>query len=624
MVFVKREFEWRKKVPVSLKNNITIYILMVFVMFFFFTTNVYAITGSSENISLNSQIGTISYDAKILDLNAYGGSATIDGLFNSSTVDGRLGLLTNLDSDINMTLTLSSPSNNIIVIGSVVTFNYLPSGLIDNCSLYIDGVLKGYDSDPYLDMINSFTISGISVGKHTWNVTCKSDSSQLMVSRNFTTILYSGFNSSSTSLDGIDPSAIANLTLSKSFGQIVFDGYTDLSDGVDLISNVIISSRSISINSVGAPMLNKSATLTLNDIPFNNIVILRDGAVCTDCSIISLANNQLVFNVTGFSTYTVTSTSKLETFDTTDYSIIKQNQSVIFSANYTNLTSGNPIISACNISVDGMGIFAMNYNLTSQLHEYNLSLENAGIIPYTIQCVPIESGFDSLELNSTCIIQGVSLTSFSDTTVQVGPSSSMNVTSDSVIIDAQASNLTELSFDAQFVTNTWQGYYGSLVGKIRLVDGNSSVLYNWDLVSPSGEVYAVRSPSVNWNDIRCANITELEAEDVALGVPINADDSVVNTFVNTSSFNTFFTGTVQITSNQNCYSTHLNDNTGAQSTRYAEILLSDSNLIIYTALLDPGTIGFDGNAHDFELLVGENGHNDDSNPTMYYFYIELG
>jgi hypothetical protein len=60
-------------------------------------------------------------------------------------------------------------------------------------------------------------------------------------------------------------------------------------------------------------------------------------------------------------------------------------------------------------------------------------------------------------------------------------------------------------------------------------------------------------------------------------------------------------------------------------------LLSDQNLvpIIYTGIiahtLNPTTEsdGFDQRTHDFEMIVGENGHGVDSDPTLYYFYLEL-
>jgi len=627
-MFSKKEFGWRnKKVRRSWYNsglmNILIANLALIFIILLSINYVNAITGTGGNISLNSEIGALSYTGVNVNLTANGGSSTIYSLFNASIYTGRFGLSSS-ENISKSNLTIINPANDVIVIGSTVDFNYLPSGQIINCSLYMDGGLSGFNSNPTMDVINSFIMGGLAVGKHNWNISCASSQGNIVKYSNFTIILFSGFNLSSTNLTNINASAVPNLTLSKTAGQIIFNGYTDLSSGVDLISNVIISSRSIYINSAAAPMLNKPATLTLNDIPFGNVVIWRDGAVCNECNIVSLSNNKLIFNVTGFSNYTITSASKLETFDTTDYANIFINQSVTFNANYTNITSGNPINGLCNIIIPDSGTFVMSYNLTSKIYQYSSSFVGAGIKSYTIDCTPTDLGFDFLELNSTFIIRSMPPPTFADINATTGPSSSMNLTSNAAVVNAQASNLTELSFDAQSVTNTWQGYYGNLVGKIQLKDANASVFYNWDMVSPNGEVYAVRSPSVDWTNIRCANITELETEDIALGVPLNADDSVVNTFGNTSNFNTFFTGAIQISSSQNCYATHLNDNNGTQSTKYAEILLSDSNLMVYTALLDPGTIGFDGNSHDFEMLVGENGHNDNTNPTTYYFYIEIG
>jgi hypothetical protein len=606
----------------SMNSRMSI-ILFTMLLLLLFAGLVNAITGNGGTISLNSEIGSISYNTNTSGISAYGGSSTIYGIFSASSLDGRLGLLGESEN-ITVNLTILTPANGTLITGAAAHFNYVPSGRIINCSLYIDGALKGINSNPIMDSMNSFTANSLSIGKHFWNINCSYGQYALTESREFTTITGSGFDSNSTNLTGINASAVPNLTLSKSAGKIVFDGYTDLSSGVDLSANIRISPRSIYINSAAAPMLNKPATLTLNDIPFGNVVIWRDGAVCNDCSVISLSNNKLVFSVTGFSDYTITSTSKLETYDDSDSTSVLQNQTLTFNANYTDIVSGAPITGSCNIVILGDGTYAMTYNATSLTYQYTASFADMGIKSYTVQCTPGEAGFDALELDSTFAISNVPPPSFADIQAQKGQSSSMNLNKGAAVVNSLASNTTELVFDTQTVTKTWQGYYGNVVGNVTLKDADSNSFYNWESVSPNGEVYATRSPTVTWENIRCANLAELQSENVLLGVNESAGDSITNTFRNTSNFNMFFTGNVKIDSSQNCYATHLNDMTGVQDTNYAEILLSDSTLMVYTALLDPGTIGFDGNEYDFEMLVGENGHNDDTTPTMYYFYIEIG
>jgi hypothetical protein len=60
------------------------------------------------------------------------------------------------------------------------------------------------------------------------------------------------------------------------------------------------------------------------------------------------------------------------------------------------------------------------------------------------------------------------------------------------------------------------------------------------------------------------------------------------------------------------------------TTNFAEVLLSDTSNMIYTSVLEQKAVGFDNRPHDFEMLVGENGHGGDMNPTTYFFYLELG
>lgn len=192
---------------------------------------------------------------------------------------------------------------------------------------------------------------------------------------------------------------------------------------------------------------------------------------------------------------------------------------------------------------------------------------------------------------------------------------------------AFAGNVTEFNLNANSITQTWQGYFGNITGKIVLGNSDNNTLYDWTLTSPQGEIYATRLSTVpTWSSIACADATDIAAEEIALGVNPTVDkDSVNNTFFNTTSFSTFFVGSVEINQGtQDCYATHLYNSTGAQSVDFAQVLLSDgSGEIIYTALLEDDALGFDGRTHDFQMIVGENGHNGDTSPSTYYFYLEL-
>ncbi len=217
--------------------------------------------------------------------------------------------------------------------------------------------------------------------------------------------------------------------------------------------------------------------------------------------------------------------------------------------------------------------------------------------------------------------------------VPTGPSDINYITSSRYSVNAAsnvsaiAGNTTELNFVTNSITNTWQGYYGNISGNILLGDSNNNTLYNWSTASPNGEIYATTGSLPNWTSIRCANQTEIDDEDAALGVNQTTDqDSVNRTFQNTTTLDVFYVGTQVINSSaQNCYAVNLNDETGSSSTDFQEVILHDNaSSLVYTALIKQNSNGFDGNTHDFEMLVGEDGHNGDNNPTTYYFYVELG
>ena len=192
---------------------------------------------------------------------------------------------------------------------------------------------------------------------------------------------------------------------------------------------------------------------------------------------------------------------------------------------------------------------------------------------------------------------------------------------------AIAGNVTEINLNANTITQSWQGYFGNITGTVVLGDSSNNTFYDWSLSSPQGEIYATRLASTpTWATVGCANSTHINSEDTALGIDqANDADAVNKTFLNTTNFSPFYVGSVLINqSSQNCYATYLYNNTGAQSTYFPEVLLSDTaGNMIYTGLVENNAMGFNNRTHDFEILVGENGHSGDAATTTYYFYLEL-
>jgi len=209
---------------------------------------------------------------------------------------------------------------------------------------------------------------------------------------------------------------------------------------------------------------------------------------------------------------------------------------------------------------------------------------------------------------------------------------------------AMAGNITQFNTDTSSVTRTWQGYFGNVTGNIVLGDSSNNTLYDWSVANPQGEIFAVRSATVpTWTAARCSNTSEIESEDTTLGNSIAIDeDSVNRTFVvqgsteaqaaygSTLAHPTFYVASSQIDADD-CAVAYMYNQSGSPSDRFRQVLLSDGSTvpIIYTTFLahtfspSAESTGFDGRTHDFQMIVGEDGHGTDTAATTYYFFAEL-
>jgi hypothetical protein len=227
-----------------------------------------------------------------------------------------------------------------------------------------------------------------------------------------------------------------------------------------------------------------------------------------------------------------------------------------------------------------------------------------------------------------------------------------NASNDSAI----AGNVTELTVTGFSITQTWQGYFGNVSGTVQLADGSNNVMYNWSLASPEGEIYASTNNSIFWNYIQCLNFSASGAyDDVAtggnpggtnengtnlalingmFGIDAGDVDAPNNTFSllgdhesgESLTHDLFYTNNLEFGEGE-CLSTHIfSDSKSAEDNKFQEVLLYEptTQSIVFTSLLDEESpAGFDGNQHDFEMLVLENGHLTDINTTTYYFWVEL-
>jgi len=204
-------------------------------------------------------------------------------------------------------------------------------------------------------------------------------------------------------------------------------------------------------------------------------------------------------------------------------------------------------------------------------------------------------------------------------------------------LNAVAGNVTQLTVAGTTVTQTWQGYYGNVTGTITLDDANNNTMYDWSLASPEGEIYAATA-TVDWTsgNVRCFDLdyddtgdstyvmlTELEP---LLGLAASDIDGVDETFPEGAGYANFYTGEYLIDS-ATCPTTQTyNGSETKDANSFQEVLLYDntSDVVVYTGIIEETEpVGFNDLEWDFQMLVGENGHNGDTATTTYYFYVEL-
>ncbi len=202
---------------------------------------------------------------------------------------------------------------------------------------------------------------------------------------------------------------------------------------------------------------------------------------------------------------------------------------------------------------------------------------------------------------------------------------------------SEAGNMTSLIINATSVTQRWQGFYGNITGTITLDDASNNTLYDWQLSSTLGEIYASNGTNVAWSSIDCVNFsangkeknTNVSVLNQFIGYAIDTDqgssDSVNATFNQTygNDASTFSVGTRTINNADNCSMATLFVSDAPQTSSFKEVLLTDNISIIFTALLERDVVGFSGSTLDFEMVVGVNG-TQSGTTRNFYFYIELG
>ncbi|MFH2020363.1 MAG: DUF2341 domain-containing protein [archaeon] len=409
-------------------------------------------------------------------------------------------------------------------------------------------------------------------------------------------------------------------------GKIEYNSQSMNASGLEFDSAIHISQNNITVESVLLNNdFNSSANLTLYGLSYLFLpTVIKDGLVCSSCTAISYNVGAFKFMVSGFSSYTASANSRLEIWDETDEGMPYAGytkfagDSIIFYANYTNISSGESIVSNCNITVNST-TYDMTYNVSKRIYEYGKAFPDVGMVPFMINCDGNTIGFEALGSDDAATIStnngpvGVNITQIK--TERGQESYSVNN------IGIEGGNVTTLGINMTILTRSWQGLYGNITGEIKLEDPAGNRMYDWNILSPAGEVYASRTSNINFGSIGCIDTSGILAEEAYLGQTATDSDSVNTTF-SKQNHPEFSVGQVSIPADS-CRSTNLYVNGASQDDFFHELLLTDdaSNLI-YVTLVENHMAGFDNLPYDFQMLVGDNGHGN-SESTPYYLFMEV-
>jgi len=179
-------------------------------------------------------------------------------------------------------------------------------------------------------------------------------------------------------------------------------------------------------------------------------------------------------------------------------------------------------------------------------------------------------------------------------------------------VNANGGNVQEVNVTGYTITDKWAGFFGQVAGSVELGDSAGHIFYKWTVNDPTGSVVyaAVNDSNVDWTNISA----------------LYGNDPIIPSFLTTGadSFNKTFTQSGSITVgttaiNANYTTTYENGSPGTDFQTYA-LKDGSNNDMIFAAKAVNNTVGFNGNAVDYQVLVGLTSQ---TSSVPVYFYLQL-
>ncbi len=238
-------------------------------------------------------------------------------------------------------------------------------------------------------------------GDYTWNCVAWDNNSTVTWANNNSLFVnnpanatYTLFNGRTTNFNAYpDPEAIPDATLDvPAVGKIVWTGTVNATNQeFDSYVNITQNFVSVAVSHLDSSF-DSSANITLTNISWVYPVVYRNGVLCSACTLQAYSEGNLTFNVSGFSNYTTAEGTNLSLWDSSDSQEIFNDEQNFFYANYTNITSGNPITGGdvyCEFTENSSGTWSslvnMTYNVSSELYELNKTVID-GLSSFNVSC----------------------------------------------------------------------------------------------------------------------------------------------------------------------------------------------------------------------------------------------
>lgn len=196
--------------------------------------------------------------------------------------------------------------------------------------------------------------------------------------------------------------------------------------------------------------------------------------------------------------------------------------------------------------------------------------------------------------------------------------------------------ITTVTLDVTYQEGAWKAYVGNITGILVLRDVDGWSIYEWAMNSStmSGFIFVSRSGTVDWDDVVCANSSNVASEQTFFGMSSSDTYSINNTFNYSTHAAMDMSGPSNIgASSCQCTATWVNGSAQVvdATADFQELLLYDrTNLnFVYGTFISQDSWGFDNNesvngtnhTYDFQVIVAED--RGAAAGEAYYFYADI-